>query len=131
MKTRITILQLCFFIMITGVIPVRGDIVLPSVLSNNMVLQQNQKVKIWGWADIGEKISVSPGWMKKGLTAVADQDGKWMVEIETAGAGGPHTLKLKGKNTILLENIMFGEVWICSGQSNMVYTMSRTGGWDH
>ena len=109
---------------------VNADIKLPALISSNMVLQQNQKVKIWGWADKNEKITVYPSWSQDKLSIVACEDGKWLVEIKTLEAGGPNSITIKGKNEIVLQNIMFGEVWLCSGQSNMVFSMKMLGGWD-
>jgi sialate O-acetylesterase len=95
---------------------------LPAVISSNMVLQQQSAATLWGWADPGEKIMVTASW--KGLTdsVVTPSDGKWKTTISTPVAGGPYTITLKGWNTIVLENILVGEVWICSGQSNMEWS---------
>jgi len=96
-----------------------ADIKLPTIFGDNMVLQQNSKAAVWGWADAGEKVTVKGSWMWLPASAKADKDGKWQVEIGTPRAGGPHTLTIKGNNTITLMNILSGEVWVCSGQSNM------------
>jgi len=96
-----------------------ADVKLPNVISNNMVLQQQSKVKIWGWAEAGEKIQVRPLWQKSAVKTVADKDGKWLVKIKTGKAGGPFAIAIKANNEIILQNVMVGEVWICSGQSNM------------
>ena len=97
-----------------------GDVSLPSIFSNGMVLQQTSNVAVWGWADPGEKVNVkgSGEWLW-GRNAVADAEGKWMVRIPAPAAGGPYSLTVKGKNTIKLDDVLIGEVWICSGQSNM------------
>lgn len=96
-----------------------ANIVLPGVLSDHMVLQQKSKVKLWGWASSGEKISIKPSWTNRGDSVVAGGEGTWFCEIETPSAGGPFTIELKGYNTITLSDILIGEVWLCSGQSNM------------
>ena len=96
-----------------------ADVKLPNIIGNNMVLQQKSKVKIWGWADAGEKIEVRPLWQKSSVQTVADKDGKWLVKIETPKAGGPFAIAIKANNEIILQNVMVGEVWVCSGQSNM------------
>lgn len=88
-----------------------------------MVLQQDCDARIWGWADPGEKVDVTPGWGGNGASTVANEKGKWLVEIRTPKAGGPHTLAVKGKNTIEVKNVLVGEVWLCSGQSNMTWQM--------
>ncbi|RPE09208.1 sialate O-acetylesterase [Chitinophaga lutea] len=97
----------------------RGNIRLPAVIASNMVLQQRDSVKIWGWADPHEKITLTPSWDKKTYETTGSRDARWEINIATPAAGGPHTITLKGKNTIVLTNVMVGEVWICSGQSNM------------
>jgi sialate O-acetylesterase len=102
-----------------------ADVTLPAVISDNMVLQQQTKAPIWGWADPGEKVIVRGSWKSKANTT-ADENGKWSVKLKTPKAGGPYKLIIKGKNTIKLENILIGEVWICSGQSNMKMAMTKT-----
>lgn len=96
-----------------------SNVRLPSIISSNMVLQQQSKVKFWGAADPNEKISITTSWNNKAYEAVATNNARWEVLIETPTAGGPFTITLKGKNTIVLNNILIGEVWVCSGQSNM------------
>jgi len=118
------------FLTLSNYVPTSANVTLPAVLGSNMVLQQNQKVKIWGWADTDERINLYPSWLPDKLSTVAGTDGKWLVELNTLEAGGPHSLKIEGQNVVLLENIMFGEVWICSGQSNMVFSIKMLGGWD-
>jgi sialate O-acetylesterase len=106
-----------------------GEIRLPSILSDNMVLQQNTKVKIWGWADPQEKISVSASWLTNEVSTLAGKDGTWCLSLQTIQAGGPYTLVISGKNKITLKNILLGEVWLCSGQSNMEMALKWFGGW--
>jgi sialate O-acetylesterase len=103
-----------------------ADVKLPSVIAGNMVLQQKMKVPIWGWADPGEKVQVQAGWQWFGTSTKADKDGKWMVKIKTPKAGGPHKIVIKGNNTIELENVLIGEVWVCSGQSNMQWAVKNS-----
>lgn len=95
---------------------------LPSVISSNMVLQQQSKAALWGWADPAEKIVVTTSWNNLVDSVVAGGDARWNIKITTPSAGGPYTITLKGSNTIVLDNIMIGEVWICSGQSNMEWS---------
>jgi len=99
-----------------------ADIRLPAVISSNMVLQRDAEVPLWGWADPGEEIAVTTGWKATAMTK-AGVDGKWSLRIKTPQAGGPHKLTFKGKNTITLEKVLSGEVWVCSGQSNMQFAM--------
>jgi sialate O-acetylesterase len=90
---------------------------LPAVIGDNMVLQRGQTVPIWGWADAGETVTVSMLGQTK--SAQPNADGKWLVRLDALTAGGPHTMTVKGHNTLTLKNILVGEVWLCSGQSNM------------
>ena len=98
-----------------------GDIRLPKILGDNMVLQRNKPITIWGWADPNEKITIQ--FNKQTKTTKADKTGKWMFSLAAETAGGPFQLILKGKNTITLSNILVGEVWVCSGQSNMEWPL--------
>ena len=98
---------------------VSANVKLPAIFGDNMVLQQKNDVAVWGWADTSEKIEVLGSWMKSPATTKTDKEGKWQIKIKTPKAGGPYTLTVKGSNTIALQNILVGEVWVCSGQSNM------------
>lgn len=100
-----------------------ADVKLPSIFTEHMVLQQGQQNRVWGWADEGEEISVAI--CEQTQKAVADNDGKWMVKLEPLSVGGPHKLTIKGKNCIEFSDVLVGEVWICSGQSNMAWSVSR------
>ncbi len=102
-----------------------ADVKLPAVIGDNMVLQQKTKAAIWGWADPGEKVSIKADWQKD-VTAETDKDGKWMVKLQTPSAGGPYSVQIKGKNEIVLKNVLVGEVWVCSGQSNMEMRVSAS-----
>lgn len=95
---------------------------LPSVIGDNMVLQQNRASRLWGWGDPGEKVYITSGWSPHADSVVVNSDGKWEIRIEAPPAGGPWTLTIRGWNTIQLKNIMSGEVWLCSGQSNMEWS---------
>jgi sialate O-acetylesterase len=95
---------------------------LPSVIGDHMVLQQNTKIQIWGWADPGERITIKPGWYKQAVIIITGKDGRWQSSLTTIKAGGPYDITL---NTIHLTDIWLGEVWLCSGQSNMDMTVAR------
>jgi sialate O-acetylesterase len=99
--------------------PARADVSLPSILGSNMVLQREQPVPIWGWASPGEKVSVTLDQQK--LSATADDKGNWKVMLAPMKAGGPYQVVVAGENTLKLSNVMVGEVWLCSGQSNMEF----------
>jgi len=103
----------------------QADVKLPAIIGSNMVLQADMKAPIWGWADPGEKVTVTLGGRKAGATA--DKDGKWQVRLEAMKAGaGPLEMTVAGKNTLKLTNILVGEVWICSGQSNMAMSVKSS-----
>jgi sialate O-acetylesterase len=105
----------CFFI------PVKIDaqLRLPAILSSGMVLQQNDSVAFWGWAGPGEKVFVSTGWNNHMDSTIASDGASWKLKVKTPAAGGPFTITIKSRNSIQLENVLVGEVWVCSGQSNM------------
>lgn len=99
----------------------------PSVISDNMVLQRNSTVRIWGTAEAGEKIIVTASWAAEKYSVEADVTGSWIVEIPTSEAAEKQTLKIDGASESLrLKNIMIGEVWICSGQSNMKFMVEQS-----
>lgn len=94
-----------------------ADIRLPALVGNNMVLQRNKPLQIWGWADKGEKVTVS--FRNHVYSAVTTANGKWKVLLPAQVAGGPYSMTISGHNKIKLDNILIGEVWVASGQSNM------------
>ncbi len=108
--------------------PCYADVRLPKIVSSHMVLQQNTEVKIWGWADAGETVKVTGDWLDAEAITTADTDGRWEVRVKTAAAGGPHAMTIRGENSIRLENILFGEVWLASGQSNMEMPLIHVSG---
>ena len=94
-----------------------ADVTLTSLYSDNAVIQRNAPVKVWGWASPAEKVSVA--FVGKTLSTKTDSKGNWSVTFPAQKAGGPHAMTVTGKNTLQRKNLLFGEVWICSGQSNM------------
>nr|WP_315158562.1 sialate O-acetylesterase [uncultured Flavobacterium sp.] len=101
-----------------------ANVKLPKLVGDKMVLQRDVKIPIWGWASAGEKISVDfLGSKYKTITA---KDGKWKLELKAIPAGGPYEMTIKGKNVITLKNILIGDVWIASGQSNMEWPLIAT-----
>jgi len=124
-----TSVVLCF-LMLAG-IQVFAGLRLPSTLGSNMVLQRNSEVKIWGWGDQGEKVTIKAGWLATEYTANVGADGKWQAKVPTGNAGGPYKLMVFDKDEVIrLDNIMLGEVWLCSGQSNMEFAVNMFGGWN-
>ena len=105
-----------------------AEIKLPALVSSHMVLQQNSEVNLWGWSSPDEKIKIELGWQNEILNTVADANGNWKVPINTPAADNKsYQIKLTGENAITLSDIKLGEVWICSGQSNMYFTLGKQG----
>lgn len=98
-----------------------SNVRLPRLISDNMVLQREKPITIWGWANAGEKVTVQ--FNKQTKSVKTDKTGKWIVTLGAEQAGGPFVLTVKGKNTITVNNILVGEVWVCSGQSNMEWPL--------
>lgn len=99
-----------------------AQVQLPRIIRDSMVLQRDTKIKIWGWATAGENVTVLfKGKKYKTTTAPG---GNWAVLLAPEKAGGPYEMQITGKNTILLRNILIGEVWLCSGQSNMEHQLA-------
>lgn len=107
---------------------VRADVRLPAVFSDHMVLQRDATVPVWGWADPGEKVTVTIGGQVQAATA--DTAGKWMVKLSRLDRVVPPTLTVKGRNTITINDVLVGEVWLGSGQSNMAMTVARSQDFD-
>ena len=126
-----TLFLIGFLLLFTGNF-VYSEVTLPRVIGSNMVLQRDMQAPIWGWASAGEEISVTLSTEAEGVepisttTAVADAEGNWRTELPAMAAGGPYTLRVKGSNTLELTNVLFGEVWVCSGQSNMQWPVSAS-----
>ncbi|MFD2933198.1 sialate O-acetylesterase [Spirosoma flavum] len=113
------LLFLCLFAVQTAF----ADVRLPNVFGSHMVLQRRKPVPVWGWADSGEKVTVTLNNQTK--TIKAGKDGKWRVTLDAMEAGGPYQMLVKGKNnTVTFDDVLAGEVWICSGQSNMEFSLS-------
>jgi sialate O-acetylesterase len=100
-----------------------ASVTLPSFFGDNMVLQQQTDVAIWGWAKPGSTVQVTSSWNKKKYTAKAGSSGKWKMKISTPTAGGPYEIVISDGSPVTLHNVLIGEVWLCSGQSNMEMPM--------
>src|SRR4028118_511489 len=114
---KISFLATCIVLLIFN--SAYREVKLPALVRDSMVLQRNAKVKIWGWATNGEKITVS--FAGKKYRTVTGSDGKWMVLLSPMKAGGPFTMNIDASNHIVLKDVLMGDVWFCSGQSNMVH----------
>jgi len=117
---KIFLLIFSFFILHFSV---NADVLLPKLISDGMVLQRDAKVNVWGWADPNEKVTVSID--GKMYSTKADASGNWLLKLKKHKAGGPYTMLIEGKNKIEIKNVVFGDVWLCSGQSNMELPMRR------
>lgn len=100
-----------------------GQIRLPKLISDGLVLQRNEKVKIWGWAAANESVQLQ--FNKQNYTTKANKNGDWSIILPAQKAGGPYEMIFKASNEIKVQDILFGDVWICSGQSNMELPMER------
>jgi sialate O-acetylesterase len=103
----------------------RSAVTIPHILGDHMVLQQKRAVPIWGWAAPNESVKVCGSWSDDPVSATADADGKWQVKLQTPDAGGPFQVSIEGDNKIILNDVLIGEVWICSGQSNMEWPVRQ------
>jgi sialate O-acetylesterase len=99
-----------------------GQIKLPRLVRDSMILQRDTKINIWGWAAKNEKINIK--FNSKNYKTTTGNDGKWLIQLQPMKAGGPYTMDIAGSNKIVLKEILIGDVWICSGQSNMVHQMN-------
>ena len=117
---------LSLLVLLSASIVARAEVRLPAILSDNMVLQQQTKVRIWGTANPGERVTVTL--QKESSHAVADKQGHWETWLNTGKAGGPFELTVKGDNLLTIKNVLIGEVWLCSGQSNMEWPLINTFG---
>jgi sialate O-acetylesterase len=102
---------------------IQAKVKLPSILGDNMVLQQNTSVKLWGWAGENAKITIKASWDKKTYTTFSDSEGGWLLMVNTPEAGGPYKITISDGEALILNNVLIGEVWFCSGQSNMEMPM--------
>ncbi len=103
--------------------PAAADVRLPALVGDHMVLQQNDTVNVWGWADPGEIVTLSGTWSTLAQVTTADESGRWSARVKTGPAGGPHQILIRGKNDLVVDDVLLGEVWVCGGQSNMEWTM--------
>ena len=129
LKRYLTKIEFRFVLLIVGAVAslgglhVSANVTMPAIFGDHMVLQQDCKLAVWGWADPGEKVTVTVG--KQTGTATADSGGSWRVDLAPVSSTGatavPQTLVVAGKNTITFHDVLIGDVWIASGQSNMEF----------
>ncbi|MDN3665552.1 sialate O-acetylesterase [Algibacter miyuki] len=101
-----------------------ADVTLNNLFSNGMVVQRDAKIPIWGWADVNENVIVSTSWGAS-ASVVTAADGTWRIDIKTPQAGGPHNITVSGKNIIEITDVLSGDIWLCAGQSNMDFSISK------
>ena len=112
---------LVFLLLLNQALPSPANVRLPGIFGNHMVLQQDAKIPIWGWADAGEAVTVTLG---DKTAKTTDANGKWRVDLDpVATATTPLTLTVTGKNSLKFDDVLVGDVWICSGQSNMEFEL--------
>lgn len=111
-----------FIAAIASLHSLKAQIKLPAIIRDSMILQRDAKVNIWGWASANEKITITINGKK--VTTKADATGDWKAVLPPTKAGGPYTIELVGKNKLAINNVLFGDVWFCSGQSNMVHQLN-------
>ena len=115
--------SIVFILLIFNVIA-NANVRMPLVFSDGMVLQRDKEIPIWGFADANESVEVH--FNKQIKKTIADKNGKWTINLAAEKAGGPFELIIIGKNKITIKNVLVGEVWICSGQSNMEFQVFKT-----
>ena len=121
MKIKLYLL-IPFYIGLSGGTFLFGQTTLPAFFSDGMVLQQKEEAPLWGKDKPGTQVNITTSWGENG-SAKTNKEGRWTVKIKTPGAGGPFTLTVKGTTNLTLQDVMIGEVWVCSGQSNMQMDM--------
>ena len=119
---RLTTTALCFAILLSP-FGSSAQVRLPQLVSDHMVLQRDKPINLWGWASPSEKITIT--FDGKSYKTKADADSNWLIQLRATKAGGPYTMEIRGRNRITLNDILIGDVWFCSGQSNMVLPMER------
>lgn len=113
-----------FLLLTAGFFHSLANVRLPNILGSHMVLQQNSEITLWGWSDAGEQISIKVGWDTTTYKTKGTRDANWSIKVKTPAAGGPYKITFTARNVIELEDVLIGEVWLCSGQSNMEWNVN-------
>ena len=100
-----------------------AKVVLPDIISDGMILQRNSETGLWGKAEPGAVVTIRPGWTEEEIVVKTDATGKWRTIVETPDAGGPYSIEFDDGEKVVVDNVLVGEVWLCSGQSNMEMPM--------
>ena len=106
-------------LLLAGCMSAKAQVKLQPLFTDNMVLQQQANVPIWGEDKVGKKVTVTTSWDNRKYTTTTSTEGKWKVSVTTPKAGGPYTITINDGKIVRLNNVLIGEVWLCSGQSNM------------
>lgn len=123
MKNRNVALTILLLLALVLPVSLRSQVRLPKLISDGMVLQRDTQLKIWGWASPGEEVEVTIA--GQGCKTKVDTSGEWSVILAPMEAGGPHIMTIKASNTVTISDILVGDVWLCSGQSNMELPVRR------
>ncbi|MBT6007444.1 MAG: sialate O-acetylesterase, partial [Prolixibacteraceae bacterium] len=123
MKRNLTaFLTITFFLILSQI---NAEVKLPAIFGDNMVLQQQSDAAIWGTSAANKTVKVTTSWDKKSYSTKADSEGNWKLKVKTPSAGGPFSITISDGKTLKLSNVLIGEVWVCSGQSNMAMSVDR------
>ncbi len=125
MRTRLVVASMMLALLAASA--AQAEVKLPSILSDNMVVQQGKTAAFWGLATPGETVTVK--FAAETATTTTDKDGRWKVEIKPPSSGGPYEVEVAGSNTIVIKNVLVGEVWLCAGQSNMQFPLANPAVW--
>ena len=109
--------------LLAACLSMRAEVKLPAIFSDGMVMQQQTNANLWGTATPNKKVTVTTGWNGKQYAVTADKNGSWKLSVSTPEAGGPYTITFDDGTPKTLNNILIGELWLCSGQSNMEMPM--------
>lgn len=123
MKLDFRFYAIALVVLLLGTSFAYADVRLPKLVSNNMVLQRDAKIKLWGWANAGERVVIK--FNHQTGKAITGNDGKWIIQLPAMKTGGPYNMEISANNHLTISNILVGDVWFCSGQSNMVVPMER------
>ena len=124
MLKSLQIFQFLFFVLCLCPQGVFADVSVNALFSDHMVIQRDTKIPVWGWADPHEKVEVTGSWGNSVKTKTGT-DGAWRVDLQTPKAGGPYTITISGNNKLVINDVLSGEVWLCTGQSNMDFNLGK------
>src|SRR5215475_16059375 len=129
MRTRWGFVWLSTVLSLSGWSQLQAEPSLPHLFGDHMVFQRDTPIRVWGTADAGERVTVELAGRTE--STVADARRHWKVSLPAMAAGGPFTLRVLGRRSIVLRDVMVGEVWVASGQSNMAFVLRSATGWEH